>query len=353
MSQGVCNMPLPTAVKKGAVKAMDDGLNYYSRHDGLPELRNAIAAKMKRHNGIYANPETDVVVSAGSTGAFYCACLALLNPGDEVIIFEPYYEYHINTLIAAGAKPVYVKLSPPDWSFDLKDLAKAIGPRTKGIMINTPSNPAGKVFSLAELKDIARLAIKHDFFVFTDEIYEYFVYDGLKHISPGSLSEIKNRTITISGYSKAFSITGWRIGYCVCDSKWAKMIGYINDLVYVCGPTPLQMGVANGIMKLPDSFYQNLCRKYYLKRNEICNILSRIGLTPFAPKGAYYILADVDILPGKTSKDKSMYLLKKTGVATVPGEAFYHSKGGENIVRFCFAKSEQELAEASIRLLKL
>ncbi|MFZ2456933.1 MAG: pyridoxal phosphate-dependent aminotransferase [Candidatus Altiarchaeia archaeon] len=353
LSQGVCDLDLPLPVKMGAKEAMDAGINHYTRYDGLPELRNAIASKMRKYNNIESDPEKNIIVSCGATGAFYSACLALLNPGDEVIIFEPYYGYHINTLLATQARPVYVRMSPPDWSFNMEDLERAVTPKTKGIMINTPANPSGKVFTKKELKLLADFAIKHDIFIFTDEIYEYFIYAGAKHISPGSLQEIKDRTITISGYSKTFSITGWRIGYCVCDEKWAQMIGYISDLVYVCGPAPLQVGVARGIEKLPDSFYKALCDEYAAKREIICSALEGSGLTPYVPQGAYYVLADVSAIPGKTSKDKAMHLLKKTGVASVPGEAFYHDDGGENLVRFCFAKKDSELNEACNRLLKL
>lgn len=353
LSQGVCDLKLPTPVKKGAKDAIDKGINHYTRYDGLVELRGSISSKMQKYNNIEANPEKNIIVSCGATGAFYSTCLALLNPDDEVIVFEPYYGYHINTLVAAGARPVYAKMYPPNWTFNMEEIEKLVTAKTKGIMINTPGNPSGKVFTAKELKLLADFSIKHDIFVFTDEIYEYFVYDGLKHISPGSLPEIQDRTITISGYSKTFSITGWRIGYCVCDEKWATMIGYINDLVYVCGPAPLQMGVSRGIDELPDKFYRSLCDEYLSKRDKFCTILKKTGLTPFIPQGAYYVLADVSSLPGNTSKEKAMYLLNKTGVASVPGNAFYHDKGGENLVRFCFAKRDDELNEACERLLKL
>ena len=352
LSQGVCDLDLPLPLKIGVNEAMDKGINHYTRYDGLACLRQAISRKMLKYNNIKADPEKNIVVSAGATGAFYAACLTLLNPGDEVIIFEPYYGYHINTLLAVNAKPVYVKMNPPDWSFDISKLEKVITKKTKGIMINTPANPSGKVFSYKELEAIAEIAIKHDIFIFTDEIYEYFVYDGLKHVSPGSLSKIKDRTITISGYSKTFSITGWRIGYCVCDERWAKMIGYINDLIYVCAPAPLQFGVAKGIDSLADKFYDSLCEEYLSKRKKICSVLEKIGLTPFVPKGAYYVLVDAARLPGETSKEKAMYLLKKTGVASVPGEAFYHDKSGNNILRFCFAKQDNQLDKACKSLLK-
>lgn len=353
LSQGICDLGLPPPVKIGAQKAIEAGINHYTRYDGISELRKAIARKLLRYNKIKADPEKNIIISCGATGAFYCACLALLNPKDEVIIFEPYYGYHINTLLAVGAKPVYVKMLPPAWTFDIDDLEKVINKNTKGVMLNTPANPSGKVFSRKELGFLADFCIRHDLFIFTDEIYEYFVYDGCKHISPGSFSDIQDRTITISGFSKAFSITGWRVGYSACHEKWAKTIGYINDLVYVCAPAPLQMGVAKGIKELSSNYYQSLCQEYLLKRNKICSVLKKIGLIPFIPQGAYYILADASSLPGKTSKAKAMYLLKKTGVATVPGSAFFHDKGGEKLLRFCFAKNDKDLAVACERLLTL
>lgn len=353
LAQGVCDLELPFPVKKSAKDAIERGINHYTRYDGLRELREAIAVKMARFNHIDADPEKNIIVSCGATGAFYSACLALLNPGDEVILFEPYYGYHVNTLLSVNAKPVYARLVPPLWSFDAEELDRLVTEHTKGIMINTPANPSGKVFSEEELGAIAELAIKHDLFIFTDEIYEYFIFDGLKHVSPGCFPEIRDRTITISGYSKTFSITGWRIGYCVCDEQWAGMIGYINDLVYVCAPAPLQIGVAGGINELQDDFYRALCTTYLTKRNKMCRVLTEIGLNPYTPSGAYYVLADISVLPGKTSKEKAMYLLEKTGVACVPGSAFYHDGSGENLARFCFAKREDELDAACEKLLNL
>ena len=200
---------------------------------------------------------------------------------------------------------------------------------------------------------MAEFALRHQLFVFTDEIYEYFVYDGREHISPGSLENIANQTITISGYSKTFSITGWRIGYAICHSDWAQTIGFINDLIYVCGPAPLQAGVARGINDLPKSFYANLCDEYFQKREMICKTLLQVGITPYVPQGAYYVLADASNLPGLTSKEKAMFLLKHTGIATVPGSAFYSSDLGENQLRICFAKSHGILNEACQRLMVL
>jgi len=350
LAQGVCDVGVPPLVARGAQRAIDDGFNCYTRYDGLAELRKAIAYKLKTFNKINVDPETEITVSAGSTGAFYCACLALLDPGDEVILFEPYYGYHLNTLLAVDAVPKYVPMHLPGLRFTLDDLERAVTPKTKGIMVCTPSNPSGKVFSNGELKIIADFATRHNLFIFTDEIYEYFVYDGNSHISPCSIPEIADRTIMISGYSKTFSITGWRIGYSASKKKWADMIGYVNDLVYVCGPAPLQMGVAAGILELQYSYYAELCAEFKAKRDRICSALSRAGLTPIVPQGAYYVLADASVLPGRNSKEKAMCLLEKTGVASVPGMAFYHDEGGENLVRFCFAKTDEVLDEACRRI---
>lgn len=349
LAQGVCDTEVPEVVRTGAKQAIDGGINSYTRSDGLKEIRDAIAAKMSRFNGIQCDPETEVIVNSGSTGSFYTACLALLNPGDEVILFEPYYGYHLNTLIAVEAVPVFVTLQAPEWKFSPENLDRVLTPRTKAIMINSPANPSGKVFTRQELEWIAAFAQKHDLFVFTDEIYEYFIYEG-RHISPATLPGMWERAITMSGYSKTFSITGWRIGYTIAHRKWIQAMSYFNDLVYVCAPAPLQIGVAQGIRELPESFYTDIAKEYVHKRDLLCGTLKEIGLTPSIPKGAYYVLADASALPGPTAKEKSMVLLRETGVASVAGSAFYHGSGGENLVRFCFAKTDAELSEACRRL---
>ncbi|NTW48548.1 MAG: pyridoxal phosphate-dependent aminotransferase, partial [Chlorobiales bacterium] len=313
----------------------------------------AIAEKECRFSGLNANPDSEIIVSAGATGAMYCAFQALLNPGDEVIVFEPYYGYHISTLRAVEAVPLYVRMQPPDWSFTPDDLERRVTPRTRGIILNTPGNPSGKVFSRQEIEVIAAFAQRHDLFVFTDEIYEHFIYDGLHHISPATLPDMKARTITISGSSKTFSVTGWRIGYAICDARWAQAIGYFNDLIYVCAPAPLQIGVAKGMLTLGDEYYHGLSVEYAAKRDKFCSALTDAGLMPYVPKGAYYVLADVSHVPGKTSKERAMHILHETGVASVPGSAFFHDESGENMVRFCFAKEDHILDEACERLGKL
>jgi len=350
LSQGICDVEVPEIVRAAAKEAMDSGCNSYTRYDGIAELRAAIAAKQKAFTELEVDPEKEIVVSAGSTGALYCACLALLNPGDEVILFEPYYGYHISTLVATQAVPVYVRTLPPRWEFTLEDLEKAVTPRTRGILVNTPSNPTGKVFTRKELETVAQFASRHDLFVFTDEIYEHFVYDGGRHLCPAALPGMKERTVTVSGLSKTFNITGWRIGYCMCDARWAQSIGYFSDLVYVCAPAPLQWGVAKGLMELKPEYYRRISELYTRKREKICNALLRGGLEPYVPQGAYYVLADISGLPGKTSKERVMHLLHKTGVASVPGEAFYHDDAGENLARFCYAKEDPILEEACRRI---
>lgn len=353
MAQGVCDTPVPPVVLRAAAQAMEQGKNVYSRFDGLPELRQAIAKKLAQYNGIVADPGTDITVSAGATGSFHCACLALLNPGDEVILFEPYYQYHISALLAVEAIPVLVKMRAPDWTFSAAEVERAITPRTKAIVVNSPGNPSGKVFSRQELESIAEIAQEHDLFVFTDEIYEYFLYDGRTHVSLATLSGMAERTITIGGYSKTFSVTGWRIGYSVAAARWAQAIGAMNDLLYVCAPTPLQAGVAVGIQELPDSFYRNLARDYQRKRDRFCQALAKAGLTPSIPQGAYYVLADTSRLPGTTGKERAMCLLERIGLAGVPGEAFFSGADGKQFLRFSYAKTDADINEACSRIAKL
>ncbi len=353
LAQGVCDTAVPQPVMNGAKEAMDSGTNIYTRFDGLPLLREALAQKLKFYNTMEVNSDTQITVSAGATGAFHCACMALLNPGDEVILFEPYYGYHVSTLLAVEAVPRVVSLRVPSWDVSMEELECAISKQTKAIVVNTPGNPSGKVFTRKELEDIASLAIQNDLLVLTDEIYEYFLYDQREHVSLGSLAEMAERTITISGYSKTFSITGWRIGYSVASPLYAEWIGAMNDLVYVCAPAPLQAGVAAGIRELDRSFYQKVQTTFQAKRDQFCGVLERIGWNPIIPQGSYYVLADVSKVPGTTGKDRAMWILEKTGVAGVPGEAFFQGTTGAQYVRFSFAKKDGELHEACERLLTL
>jgi aminotransferase len=350
LAQGVCDTEVPAPVAARAVEAIAHGLNIYTRLDGIAPLRQAIADKLARHNGMKADPDGEILVTSGATAGFQAACMALFDPGDEVILFEPFYGYHLNTLRALRVNATSVPLAAPNWALDLDALRAAVTPRTRGIVVNSPSNPSGKVFSRAELEAVAALAIENDLFVITDEIYEYFVFDGAQHISLATLPGMAERTISISGLSKTFSITGWRIGYLVADRRWMGAISYFHDLVYVCAPSPFQYGAAAGLMQLPDSFYTGLSTEYQAKRDMLCAALNDAGLTPSIPQGAYYVLADVTNLPGATAREKARTLLRNTGVAAVAGTAFFAARRGENLIRFCFAKRDDDLQRACDRL---
>ncbi len=350
LSQGDSDLEVPVQVREGAKQAIDSGINTYTSYEGLAELRESIAIKQKQFTGLQIDPQSEIVVSAGVSGALYCALLALLNPDDEIVVFEPYYEYHLTALLATRAKPVFVKTVPPDWGFNPDDLERVKTPKTKAILVNTPSNPSGKVFQQSELEAISNFAIHNDLFVFTDEIYEFFVYDNYRHIAPASLPGMKDRTITISGLSKTFSITGWRIGYCICDSRWSQAIGLFNDFVYACAPAPLQMGVAAGLEALGLEYYAMICKSYQHRRDKICAALTTAGLEPFVPRGGYFVLADISRIEGRNSRERAMRLLKTCGVACVPGEAFYHDESGGDLGRFCFAKEDSILDEACKRI---
>jgi aminotransferase len=346
LAQGVCDTGVPSPVMARAIDAITEGYNIYTRLDGIAPLRLAISEKLAHYNGIDADPDAEILVTSGATGAFYAACMALFNPGDEVILFEPFYGYHLNTLRALRVNAIAVPMAPPNWQIDFDTLRAAITPRTRGLVINTPGNPCGKVFSRAELERIADLAIQHDLYVITDEIYEYFLYDRTQHISPATLPGMADRTITVSGLSKTFSITGWRVGYLVADRRWLGAIGYFHDLIYVCAPSPFQHASAAGLMQLPNSFYADLATEYQAKRDMLCSALTDAGMTPSIPPGAYYVLADATVIPGANAREKARALLRQTGVAAVAGTAFFAEGRGENLLRFCFAKRDEDLQRA-------
>ena len=355
MAQGVCDTDPPHPVVEAAIAAIRSGQNIYTRMDGIAPLREAIAQKLASFNGLAADPHTQVLVTSGATGAMHASLLALLNAGDECVVLEPFYGYHVSSLRAMRAVPVVVPLAGPEFALDADRLRAAITPRTRAIIINSPSNPSGKVFSRSELEALAEVAIEHDLFVFTDEMYEYFIYDGARHISLATLPGMAERTITISGFSKTFSVTGWRLGYLAASERWLPAIAYFHDLIYVCAPSPLQHGAAAGLLQLPQSFYAEMAVEYQGKRDVICAALARAGLTPSIPTGAYYVLADSTRIPGADAKQKARRLLADAGIAAVAGSAFFASDAagvnqGENLLRFCFAKKDNELAEACRRL---
>jgi aminotransferase len=350
LAQGVCDTPVPAPVLEGAVKAIRDGHNIYTRLDGIDRLRQAIANKQQRDYGLDYDSGSEILVTSGATGGLHAAAMALLNPGDEVLVFEPFYGYHVSTLRSLRVTPVLIPLAEPDFALDIDALKAAVTPDTKAILLNTPSNPSGKVFSRAELESITEVVLEHDLFLITDEIYEYFVYDGVRHIAPATLPGMKERTIVLSGFSKTFSVTGWRLGYATAGKKWIASMSYFHDLTYVCAPSAFQHGAAAGLEQLPASFYTALAAAHESKRGRILSALAAAGLPPTTPAGAYYVLADASRLPGETSAEKARHLLKATGVASVAGSAFFHTGRGENLLRFCFAKKDNELDDACCRL---
>jgi aminotransferase len=350
LAQGVCDTPVPAIVEEAAIEAMRNGQNIYTRCDGNDRLRAAIAQKQLRDYGLRYDAEREVMVTSGATAGLHVAAMALLDPGDEVILFEPFYGYHVNTLKVLGAVPVIVPLAEPDWQLDTDALRAAITPRTRAILLNTPANPSGKIFSLPELQHVAAVCKDHDLFLITDEIYEYFVYDGAEHICPATLPGMRERTIVVSGFSKTYSVTGWRVGYSAADARWMPAMAHFHDLTYVCSPAPLQHGVAAGLEQLPPAFYQQVAVDHRSKRERLAAALRDAGMDPLIPPGAYYILARADDIPGSTAPEKARNLMARTGVASVAGTAFFRPGRGENLLRFCFAKQDAELDEACERL---
>ena len=357
LAQGICDTEVPAAVSDGAKRAIDNGSNIYTRLDGIPRLRAAIALDWARRQQMTVDPEREVMVTAGATGAFYAAALALFDPGDEVILFEPFYGYHVSTLRGMRVNPVLVPLEMGSWALDPERVRAAVTPRTRAIFVNTPANPCGKVFTREELEELAEIATAHDLFVLTDEIYEHFVYGGAagahRHVSMATLDGMRDRTLTLSGFSKTFSVTGWRVGSLVAGARWTPAIGYFHDTVYICAPAPLQHGCAAGLEQLPAEFYTSLAASHESKRARILAALRDAGLTPHVPDGAYYVLAEATPLNGSTAAEKARELLRLTGVASVAGSAFFRHGGGENLLRFCFAKRDHDLDDACDRLRSL
>ena len=300
MAQGVCDLEVPRAVIEGAYGAMNEGINIYTPTEGLPRLRQAIADKMKRFYEVDIVPE-QVLVSDGATGAFYTACMALLNPLDEVIVFEPYYGYHRSTLTSLGAVPTFVRLEAPEWKLDIEALEAVVTPKTRAMVICNPANPSGKVYTRTELEAIGSFAEKHDLIVFADEMYEHFLYGDAIHITALSVPSLRDRCVVLSGFSKVFSITGWRLGYAIAPVSVIEAMAQLNDLIYVCAPAPLQIGAAVGLESLGDEYYIELARLHQVKRDLFCDALRDAGLNPSIPSGAYYVMTDVSSEIGRAS----------------------------------------------------
>ena len=350
LGQGICDQPIEPIIKEAAARAIAEDRSTYTRLDGIDELRRRIADKMRRYNRVACDPDGEVIVNVGATGSFVTACLAVVDPGDEVILFSPFYSYHLNILRVCGADLRFVTLAPPEWTYDPAALEAAFSDRTRMIVVNTPSNPSGKVFTRAELEHVAALCREHDALCVTDEIYEYILCDGREHTSPASLPGMGGRTITISGFSKTYAMTGWRIGYTVAPRELAAKMAILNDLINVCAPAPLQHGVV-AAFDLPPAYYERMRADYQAKRDLLAAACRDAGLDPFVPQGAYYMLADVRGAGLRDDREAAEVLLERCGVAVIPGGSFYADpKDGRAQVRLCYAKTMPDLERACERI---
>lgn len=353
LGQGVCDLPTPEPVARGAIRAIEDHIATYAHPMGIAELRQAVARKVETLYGVSYDPSSEVVITSGATGGFAASILALCEPGDEIILFEPYYGYHLNTVLSLGLVPVLVPLVPPTWQIEREALERAVTSKTRAIVICTPSNPGGKVLSEAERELLADFCQSHNLIAFCDEIYEHIVFDGKRHLPLQQLPQMRDRCVTLTGLSKTFSITGWRIGYLTTTAEAASRIAIAHDLLYVCAPTPLQLGSLAGMIETPRPYYDELSAMYQRKRDILCSALEDAGLRPYWPAGAYYVLADVRKLGCATSRQAEMKLLDEVGIAAISGTSFYQDPVGETMLRFCFAKPDDVLSDAAARLRRL
>ncbi len=353
LAQGFPDFPAPAELKEAAKRAIDEDYNQYAITHGSPNFRKAIAEKARSYNKIEADPDRNITVTCGATEAMIATLLAVVNPGDEVIIFEPFYENYGPDVIISGASPKYVTLRDPDFSIDRKELEGAFSRRTKAIVINTPHNPTGKVFTRAELEMIAGVCRQHDALAITDEIYEHIIFGGAEHVSIASMPGMGERTVTISGLSKTYSVTGWRLAYAIASERLTSAIRKVHDFLTVGAPHPLQEAGAFAL-RMPPAFYTELAASYERKRAMLFDALTAAGFKCRSPQGAYYIMADIESLGFNDDFAAADFLLEQVGVAPVPGSSFYHrAELGRRKLRFTFSKSDQTLAAAAERLATL
>lgn len=352
LAQGSPDFSAPTAVKRAGSKAIREDYNQYEVTFGSQSLREAIATKAKSFNGIDADPDTDITVVCGSTEGIVDAIVAVTDPGDRVIVPEPFYESYIPAAIISGARPIHFTMTDPDFELVEEELKTAFSSRPKALLLNSPNNPTGRVVSEAELRLIADLCSDYDVIAITDEIYEYITYESRRHVSLASLGDMYERTITVSGLSKTFSVTGWRLGYVVANKDLSKAVRTIHDYTTVCAPTPLQKA-ATTALALPESYYRGLAKTYDRKRRFMMSALQDVGFRFNRPEGAYYIFADFSELSKLDDYEFAEHLARKVGVATVPGSSFYADRsGGRNRVRFTYTKKDATLREAVARMRK-
>jgi len=350
LAQGFPDFPAPLEVKEAAIEAIRADFNQYAITWGTINLRQAIAEKFAWYNGVTIDPEREITVCCGSTEAMISSLMAIVNPGEEVIVFEPFYENYGPDTILCEARPRFITLHEPDWHFDEKELTRAFNNKTKAIILNTPNNPTGKVFSYEELQFIADLCLKWNVIAVTDEIYEHILYDGAKHISIASLPGMRDQTITINSISKTYSLTGWRVGWTIASPSLTAAIRKVHDFLTVGAPHPLQEAAATAL-RIDRSYYQTLAKEYEERRDFLARVLDEAGFRIYRPHGAYYIMTDVKHFGFSDDVAFAFYLVEKFGVATVPGSSFYsRSSLGATKVRFCFPKKRETLEQAVEKL---
>lgn len=353
LAQGFPDFDGPSVIKEAAIDAIRSGLNQYAPAPGLPSLRQLLATRQEQRTGLKYSWEDEVTVFSGATEAIYCAFQALFSPGDEIIAFEPFYDSYSPAAFAAGAQIVGVPLMPPNWDFEPESIAKKITPKTRAIIVNTPHNPTGRVFSRAELEAISALVKKHDLWVITDEVYEELIYSLAAYLSPASLPGMAERTILISSTAKTYSFTGWKIGYAFAPKLLTKGLRAVHQFTVFCSATPLQRGM-EAALKLAPSYYDELRREYGMKRDLLLTILKGAGFKPRAPEGTYFILADFSTLSRKSDVEFSLWLTEKAKVAVVPISVFYTdpiaAQRETRHVRFAFCKGFETIRQAKENL---
>ncbi len=352
LSQGFPDFPAPAAIKDAACAAINADVNQYAITWGARPLREAIAREFTRRHGLPVVADEQVTVCCGATEAMMATMMAIIDPGDEVVIFEPFYENYGPDAILSGATPRYVTLHEPDWTFDPDELAAAFNEKTKAIIINTPNNPTGKVFTREELEAIAVLCRKWDAIAISDEIYEHIIYDGRKHIPIATIEGMADRTITMNGLSKTYSVTGWRIGWTISPPSLSGAIRKVHDFLTVGAAAPLQEAGASALA-LPERSYIDLAEGYRRRRDMLLGILEQHHFTCYKPYGAYYIMTDISPFGFSDDVEFARYLVKDVGVAAVPGSSFYKTGAGRTKLRFCFCKKDETLQEADRRMGKL
>ncbi len=353
LSQGFPDFSAPEVLKKAASDAVYADVNQYAITWGAKNFRDALVAKMKRFMNVEIDPEREITVACGSTEAMLDVMMAVINPGDEVIVFEPFYENYGPDAIISGATPRFVQLHRPDWTFDETELEAAFNNNTKMLIMNTPNNPTGKVFSKEELEHIGRLCQKWDVLVVTDEIYEHILYDGAEHVSMIQMDGMRDRTVLVNGMSKTYSVTGWRVGYSIAPPAITSAIRKMHDFITVGAPAPLQDAGAVAL-GLPDSYYEDLASRYQERRDRMIKILDESGFDYIVPKGAYYMMSDITRWGFENDVEMSKFLVTEVGVATVPGSSFFSNpESGKDLIRFTFCKKLETLAAAEERLRKM